>query len=92
MYLPMSKFRLLFEGDPKQIKDSKALRSLCENEVELFDRYVRRADPEFRDGLSRFERLAVEGYVYQKARGHFDAQENPSNLPPERNDGQTPGS
>jgi hypothetical protein len=88
MYTPMSDFRLSLEGDSSQVsQDPKVLRSLCQKEVSLFDNYLRRTDPQFSDGLSRFERLAVEGYIYQKARGHIDAQENPSNLPPERNDG-----
>lgn len=84
----MSDFRLLFEGEDRPLEGKPAaLRSLCQKEVNLFDSYLRRTDPQFRDGLSRFERLAVEGYIYQKARGHLDAQESPSNLPQERNDG-----
>jgi len=62
--------------DPKYIeklRDPSYLRSLCQKEVSRFEEYVRTEDPQFQDGLSRFEKLAIEGYLYQKVRGHVDA-------------------
>ena len=82
-------FRLTFDGDPSVLENPERLRSLCRKEVERFDEYLRRTDPQFKDGLARFERLAVEGYLYQKARGHLDASEEKSHLPVERKDGET---
>jgi len=86
----MTDFRLTFEGDPTVLSGSPdQLRSLCRKEVDRFDEYLRRTDPQFRDGLARFERLAVEGYLYQKAKGHIDASEEKDHLPVERQDGET---
>jgi hypothetical protein len=73
----------VLDGGPDQ------LRSLCRKEVDRFDEYLRRTDPQFRDGLARFERLAIEGYIYQKAKGHLDASEETDHLPVERKDGET---
>ena len=52
------------------------LRSLCRNEVQRFELIIR-DHPDYRDGLVVIERRAVEGYLYQKCRGHIDAP--PSN-------------
>jgi hypothetical protein len=60
------------DADPL-VKSPGYLRSLCQKEVSRFEEYVRAEDPQFADGLSRFEKLAIEGYLYQKARGHVDA-------------------
>jgi hypothetical protein len=59
----------------------EVLRSLCRQEAEDFDRYLRRVGREYREGLSRFERLAVEGYIYQKLRGHIDAENRVGPVP-----------
>lgn len=86
----MTDFRLTFEGDPEVLKaGSDQLRSLCRNEVNAFEAYVQRTDPQFRDGLARFERLAIEGYLYQKVKGHLDANTKADGLPMEGNDGTT---
>jgi hypothetical protein len=53
------------EGEP--------LRSLCRKEVERFEAYLKRSDAWFVEGLAPIERLAIEGYIYQKLRGHMDA-------------------
>ena len=47
-----------------------ALLGLCRKEVDSFDRYLRRYGKEYAGGLSAFERRVVEGYIYQKLRGH----------------------
>jgi hypothetical protein len=54
---------------------SGPLRDLCHKEVTLFEEYLQRADPSFQEGLVHIERLAITGYLYQKLRGHIDAQE-----------------
>lgn len=54
---------------------SGPLRDLCRKEVDRFEAYLKRSDPSFAEGLVRIERLAVEGYIYQKLRGHMDTQE-----------------
>lgn len=62
------------------------LRSLCQKERERFEGAMQQ-HPEYTDGLVQIERLAVEGYLYQKLRGHIDAQPSSNNLPTERKDG-----
>jgi len=59
------------------------LRALCRKEVEAFEASMR-MHPDYSDGLVKIERLAVEGYLYQKIRGHIDAKAAPSHLPTER--------
>ncbi len=75
----MTKIVLALDGDPTAVKellngDSKLLRNLCRKEAESFDEYLRQVDPQFKEGLARWELLAVEGYIYQKLKGHIDAQ------------------
>ena len=67
------------------------LRSLCQKEVSKFEDYLREYGGEYGEGLARFERLAIEGYIYQKVRGHFDGQEKAdlSGDPREHEDGAT---
>lgn len=48
------------------------LRILCRKEVDRFEA-VAKQHPDYRDGLVRIERFAVEGYLFQKLRGHIDA-------------------
>lgn len=69
------------------VKGGDTLRDLCREEVDAFENVMRR-HPDYRDGLARFERFAVEGYLYQKIRGHLDATISTSNLPKERQDGE----
>ena len=85
-------FILTLEGVDKErlARDPSYLRSLCQKEVSRFIDYVQHEDPQFREGLARFERLAIEGYLYQKARGHIDAFYGKDLHPMERQDGQTP--
>lgn len=54
-------------------KGGPPLRDLCRKEVDNFDRYLREeAKEEYIGGLSKFEHLAIEGYLYQKLRGRLD--------------------
>ena len=73
----MTKIKMSLDGDPEVAKEilnnPQALRDLCRKEVESFDSYLRSVDPQFTDGLARFEFRVVEGYVYQKLKGHIDA-------------------
>lgn len=59
------------------------LRDLCQKESERFEAMIRCHD-HYKDGLVRIERLVVQGYIYQKLRGHVDAAKEPRGLPPER--------
>lgn len=62
--------------------NASPLRDLCRKERERFEA-VARKHPHYADGLVTVERLAVEGYIYQKLRGHIDAAPEVSNLPSE---------
>ena len=68
-------------------KGGEPLRVLCRKEVDLFDAYLKSQGGEWADGLAKFERLAVEGYLYQKIRGHLDEKDGPGDLPVWREDG-----
>lgn len=48
------------------------LRDLCREEVERFEAYLKKSDPWFAEGLVQIEQRAIEGYIYQKLRGHVD--------------------
>ena len=92
----MTKIVLALDGDPSAVEDvlkggSQLLRDLCRKEVESFDEYLRRVDPQFTDGLSKWESLVVQGYIYQKLKGHIDAQDHQGNDSKERTDGPTTG-
>jgi hypothetical protein len=69
--------------------DSDLLRSLCRKEVERFEQYVNAVDPNFSDGqgLVRIEARVLEGYLYQKLKGHIDAHHQENLLPEEGQDG-----
>jgi len=100
----MSKFTLTIEVSPDElgdhpdlkavIKDPKFLRSLCRKEVERFEQYCTAVDPNFQDGSGfvRIEANAVEGYLYQKLKGHIDAHHEGDLLSEEGQDGTPPGS
>jgi hypothetical protein len=86
-YLPFTAEEL--ESAQREASDGKpsSLRALCLREVDRFERYVRQADPSFSDGLVKIERLAIQGYLYQKVRGHIDAADQNPNVSKERKDG-----
>lgn len=70
-------FSLLLEApeETKQqvLQNPEALRSLCRKEVSKFADYVNDVDPQFRKcPLAKEERVAIEGYLYQKVKGHID--------------------
>lgn len=83
----MTDFEMSFRGTKQQLENPDLLRSLCRKEVESFEAYVRANDPWFRDGLVRMERLAIEGYIYQKVKGHIDAFREGTDLPEEGKNG-----
>ena len=83
----MTNCELTFQGDPEVLEDPERLKALCQKEVDRFEAYARANDPWFEDGLVKIERNAIAGYLYQKAKGHLDAQESNSSLPVERQDG-----
>lgn len=58
------------------------LRGLCQKEVDRFESMMRQ-HPDYSDGLVKIEKFAVEGYLYQKLRGHIDAETETGNLPKE---------
>ena len=100
----MPKFSLMLEVSPEElgnhkdlesvVKDPEFLRSLCRKEVERFEQYCNSADPSFEDGRGfvRIEALVLEGYLYQKVKGHIDAHHAVNLLPEEGKDGETSGS
>lgn len=71
----------------KVVNGGEALRDLCRKEVEDFDSYLRRFGNEYSGGLSKFEKLAVEGYLYQKIRGRLDEKPEICAIPEGREDG-----
>lgn len=55
----------------------ESLRDLCRKEVDSFDRHLRETvGGDYIDGLAKFERLAIEGFLYQKVRGHVPSEED----------------
>lgn len=83
----MSDFELKFTGDEKALGDPELLKALCQKEVASFEAYVKASDPWFSDGLVKVERLAIAGYLYQKAKGRLDVQSGESDIPMEGKDG-----
>lgn len=56
-----------------QVKDGgDPLKDLCRKEVERFHEYLVKFGGDYKEGLSKWERWAIEGYLYQKIRGHID--------------------
>jgi hypothetical protein len=81
---------LPFEGEELRLALEEAnkgnalpLRALCQKEVACFETSIRQ-HPDYKDGLILIERRAVEGYLYQKLRGHIDATPSGDALPKER--------
>ena len=82
-------FEMVLTGaDPEKLQEPQYLRSLCQKEAARFEQYVQRVDPQFRDGLAKWELRAVEGYIYQKVKGHIDAFHNQHSDPMEKPDGE----
>ena len=70
--LPFSEEELRVALEQADKGKSDPLRALCQKEVARFEQAARQ-HPAYRDGLVIIERRAVEGYLYQKLRGHIDA-------------------
>ena len=96
----MAQFTMTLEVPPEELGDHEniqsamknpdVLRSLCRKEVERFERYCNAVDPNFTDGRGfvKIEARILEGYIYQKVKGHIDAYHKKNMLPnQERNDG-----
>ena len=49
----------------------QVLRDLCRKEVDSFDEYLKNYGGDYTTGLAHFERMAIEGFLYQKIRGHL---------------------
>jgi len=80
--LPWSEDEMREASDAAQKGNAGPLRALCQKEVERFEE-VLKTHPDYSDGLVLIERRAVEGYLYQKLRGHLDAKAPTNNLPEE---------
>lgn len=57
------------------------LRVLCRKEIESFSAYLMEYGGDYAEGLARFEQFAIEGYLYQKLRGHLDDAKTSDNAP-----------
>jgi len=81
----MAEIRVIVDEalDADIAKGGEPLRSLCRREAQRFDAYLRNYGQEYSDGLASWEQKAVEGYLYQKLRGHIDEKEEPDHLPGE---------
>jgi hypothetical protein len=78
--LPLDVAKTIFKG-------GTPLRDLCQKEVDLFEDYLRTQEG-YTDGLAKFLRLAIEGYLYQKIRGRLNETESSDELPVWREDGK----
>jgi hypothetical protein len=70
--LPFSEDELRAALEQANKGKSDPLRALCRKEVARFERAAQQ-HPAYQDGLVQIEKRAVEGYLYQKLRGHVDA-------------------
>ena len=92
MYVPgMATLKLVIEASDAErellAKGGDPLRDLCRKEVDAFDEYLRNYGGDYGQGLARFERFAVEGFLYQKIRGHLDEESSSNHLPERGQDG-----
>jgi hypothetical protein len=78
--LPFSEAEFAHAQEAARQGNAGLLRLLCQKEVSRFEAKMR-THPDYSDGLVRIERLAVEGYLYQKWRGHVDEAEEVYNIP-----------
>jgi len=86
------KVKVTLEGDPEEVerllRGGDPLRVLCRNECDRFDKYLREAvGGTYASGLANWERFAVEGFLYQKLRGHVDAYIEEGRVPAGGDDG-----
>jgi len=87
-------FSMQFLGDAEvcDLDINGALRPLSRKDVQRFEEYLIATDPQFSDGLSSFEKKAIEGYIVRKVRGDIDAYHNQGSGSEERYDGPPSGS
>ncbi len=93
--LPFSEDELAEATLEAEKGNKEPLRALCRKEVERFEAYLREfgaradnhMDHDWVHGLARFEKLVVEGYIYQKVRGHIDATTDQNHAGGRREDG-----
>lgn len=71
--LPFSESELNVAKEEASKGNAAPLRALCRKELEAFEAVMRK-HPDYADGLVKIEKLAVEGYLYQKLRGHIAYQ------------------
>lgn len=81
--LPFTETELKAANEEAGRGNAGPLRALCQKEVRAFEDSMK-THPDYSDGLVKIERLAVEGYLYQKIRGHIHEKAAPGNLPTER--------
>lgn len=90
MYLYMIKITVDPSLQDIVAKGGEPLRDLCRKEVDLFDKHLRHfgSNPnnksgEYKEGLGKYTRWTLEGYLYQKLRGALDnpSLEDPDKLP-----------
>lgn len=72
MCIPFFMRVMITVEDQTVANGGEPLKALCREEVEKFHQYLLKFGGEFKDGLAKFERVAIEGYLYQKIRGHID--------------------
>jgi hypothetical protein len=84
--LPFSEAELKSALEAAEQFNNHPLRALCQKEVARFETSVKQ-HPDYTDGLVRIERFAVEGYLYQKLRGHIDEENGQGDLSQGRHDG-----
>ena len=80
--LPFSEEEMSHAQAESERGNAGPLRSLCQKEVARFES-VMKEHPDYRDGLVKIERYAVEGYLYQKLRGHLNEKTEVNHLPSE---------
>ncbi len=57
---------------PLLVEGGEALRIHCRQEVQRFHEYLQKCGVlDYAQGLSDWEKLAIEGYLYQKSKGRF---------------------
>ena len=78
--------KLVVETDEERAaskEGGQVLINLCRKEADSFDTYLRGCGIElYEDGLAKWEKEALAGYLYQKIRGHLEPEKfEPQDLP-----------
>lgn len=73
---------LVDPSQPKNLDNEGYRRDLCRIEVEQFNQWLRENEPNWKDGMSNWEKQAVHVYLDKKSRRLDEqSQEAPSDLP-----------